>query len=69
MLVSLRETVTQYLCHIEASNQDPNQFGQYETAEMYETRDDPAFADANLAADEIHPAAAALPFAHSSNMI
>jgi preprotein translocase subunit SecA len=69
MLVSLRETVTQYLCHIEASNQDPNEFGQYESAEIYETRDDPAFADANLADDEIHPAAAALAVAPTSNVV
>ena len=69
MLVSLRESVTQALCQLEISTQDPNEFGQYESGEMYETRDDPAFADANLAADEIHPAAAALSTVHTSNAI
>jgi preprotein translocase subunit SecA len=33
---------------------------QYASGETYETRDDPAFADANMAADAMHPAAAAL---------
>ena len=69
MLVSLRETVTQYLCHMEVSTRDPNELNQFGSGEMYETRDDPAFADANLAADEIHPAAAALSVVHSSNTI
>jgi preprotein translocase subunit SecA len=60
MLVSLRETVTMALCHLEISAQDPAELGQYESGEMYETRDDPAFAEANLMDDEIHPAAAAM---------
>ena len=67
MLVSLREMVTQALCQLEISTQDPNELDQYESGEMYETRDDPAFAEANLAADEMHPAAAAMPNVHSPN--
>ena len=69
MLVSLRETVTQYLCHMEVSTQDPNELGQFEAGEMYETRNDPAFAEANAAADAMHPAAAALSVSHSPNAI
>ena len=60
MLVSLRETVTMALCHMEISTDDPAELAQYESGEMYEGRDDPAYAEANLAEDELHPAAAAL---------
>jgi preprotein translocase subunit SecA len=60
MLVSLRQTVTTSLCHMEISTQDPDELAQFESGEMYETRDDPAFAEANLSADEMHPAAAAM---------
>ncbi|MDA0652315.1 MAG: preprotein translocase subunit SecA, partial [Proteobacteria bacterium] len=69
MLVSLRETVTQALCHLEISTQNPDELSQYESGEMHETRDDPAFAEANLAADKIHPAAAAMSHAHQINAV
>jgi preprotein translocase subunit SecA len=60
MLAMLRETVTQVLCHMEISSDDPEGLMDYEMGDMEETRLDPAFSDdPGMAAlpDEIHPAA------------
>ena len=60
MLAMLRETVTQVLCHMEISSEDPEGLMDYEMGDMEETRHDPAFSDApGMAAlpNEIHPAA------------
>ncbi|NKB19169.1 MAG: preprotein translocase subunit SecA [Alphaproteobacteria bacterium] len=60
MLAMLRETVTQVLCHMEISDDDPAGLMDYEMGDMEESRLDPAFSeDAGMAAvtDEIHPAA------------
>jgi preprotein translocase subunit SecA len=60
MLAMLRETVTQVLCHMEISSDDPEGIMDYEMGDMEETRLDPAFSDdAGMAAlpDNIHPAA------------
>jgi preprotein translocase subunit SecA len=65
MLVALRETVTQVLCHMEISD-DADGDGllpEYDGSGMYEGHEDPAFArhgDAS-APDNLHPAAAAQP--------
>jgi len=69
MLVSLRETVSQALCQLEISTQNPDELNQYDSGEMYETRDDPAFAEANLATDKIHPAVAAMPNVHQTTAV
>jgi preprotein translocase subunit SecA len=60
MLASLRETVTQVLCHMEISLDGQDGFEDPEMAEMHETREDPAFAQNAPAAitDELHPAVA-----------
>ena len=60
MLAMLRETVTQVLCHMEISSDDPEGLMAYEMGDMEETRLDPAFSgDPGMAAlpDDIHPAA------------
>ncbi len=60
MLAMLRETVTQVLCHMEISSEDPEGLMDYEMGDMEETRHDPAFSDdPGMAAlpNEIHPAA------------
>lgn len=60
MLAMLRETVTQVLCHMEISEEDPEGLMDYEMGDMEESRHDPAFSgDSGMAAspDEIHPAA------------
>jgi len=67
--VSLRETVSQALCQLEISTQNPDELNQYDSGEMYETRDDPAFAEANLATDKIHPAVAAMPNVHQTTAV
>ncbi len=61
MLVSLRETVTQVLCHMEISGDDEGDglMPEYDDSDMHEGHDDPAFArhgDA-VAPDTLHPAA------------
>jgi len=53
MLTSLRETVTQVLCHMEISFNSPDEMAMDDPGEMHESRNDPAFADT------MHPAAAA----------
>jgi preprotein translocase subunit SecA len=65
MLVALRETVTQVLCHMEISGDEDGNglLPEYDDSGMYEGHEDPAFArhdDAN-APDTLHPAAAAQP--------
>jgi preprotein translocase subunit SecA len=65
MLVALRETVTQVLCHMEISGDDDvdGLLPEYDGSGMYEGHEDPAFArhgDAS-APDTLHPAAAAQP--------
>jgi preprotein translocase subunit SecA len=68
MLVALRETVTQVLCHMEISGDDDvdGLLPEYDGSGMYEGHEDPAFArhgDAS-APDTLHPAAAAQPTLH-----
>ena len=64
MLDQLRETVTTVMCHLELQMDAPDELGfDREQAEMYETRDDPAFKDdgSRLPGDDgLHPAAIAL---------
>ena len=69
MLATLRETVTSVLCHMEISTDNPEELAQFEVADAFETRDDPAFASSNLGEDQIHPAAAALTVINSPNTI
>ena len=60
MLAMLRETVTQVLCHMEISSDDPEGLMDYEMGDMKETHLDPTFSDdPGMAAlpDDIHPAA------------
>ena len=62
MLAMLRETVTQVLCHMEISDEDPDGLMDYELGDIEESRNDPAFSDdPGMAAipDSIHPAAQA----------
>ncbi|MBO38747.1 MAG: preprotein translocase subunit SecA [Rhodospirillaceae bacterium] len=62
MLAMLRETVTQVLCHMEISEEDPDGLMDYEMGDIEESRNDPAFSDdLGMAAipDSIHPAAQA----------
>ncbi|MBT5049953.1 MAG: preprotein translocase subunit SecA [Rhodospirillaceae bacterium] len=68
MLASLREQVTLVLCHMEIST-DPSELAMQEAGEMYESHDDPAFAEANGNMDELHPAAAALTVVNNPNAI
>ena len=68
MLASLREQVTLVLCHMEIST-DPSELAMQEAGEMFESHEDPAFADANGSADELHPAAAALTVVNNPNAI
>jgi preprotein translocase subunit SecA len=60
MLAMLRETVTQVLCHMEISDEDPESLMNHEMAKMEESQSDHTFSDhTGLAAlpNEIHPAA------------
>ena len=64
MLVALRETVTQVLCHMEISaDGGDGLLPEYDDSEMMEGREDPAFAQhgAASAPDTLHPAAEAQP--------
>jgi preprotein translocase subunit SecA len=68
MLANLRETVTLVLCHMEISN-DPAGLEMQDAGEMFESHEDPAFADANGNLDEMHPAATPLSVVHNTNVI
>ena len=64
MLVALRETVTQVLCHMEISaDGGDGLLPEYDDSAMLEGREDPAFAQhgAASAPDSLHPAAEAQP--------
>ena len=68
MLAMLRETVTQVLCHMEISDEDPDGLMDYEIGDIEESRNDPAFSDdPGMAAipDSIHPAVPAQPVQQS----
>jgi len=57
MTESLRETVTMVLCHMEISDTDPEDIAPHEEGAMFETRDDPAFAEDTPDLEGVHPAA------------
>ena len=62
MLVALRETVTQVLCHMEISaDGGDGMLPEYDDSEMMEGREDPAFAQHGAASSpgSLHPAAEA----------
>jgi len=57
MTESLRETVTMVLYHMEISDTDPEDIAPHEEGAMFETRDDPAFAEDTPDLEGVHPAA------------